>query len=144
MQMGVSGSAPLERRWMKHWAAAGTDLPYLRPVASMEVDSPRTQFFWVSRNKVVAQASRKPWSGVSRGITPVALWNCMSRKQHWVVHLCNPVLVYSQDRRQKNRPICIRSYVHCALGDVSACSPILMTSPRGVVFYLLEGGSAKE
>lgn len=105
MQMGVSEVALLARRWMKRWAAAETTSPCWTPDASMDVDSPRTQFFWVSRNKVTAQASRNTWSGASAGMTPFLLWNCMSRSRNWVVRLWDAVLVYSQERRQKKRAI---------------------------------------
>ena len=48
---------------MKRWAATGTVSPLRRPVASIVVDSPLTQFFCVSRKRVTAVADRKTWSG---------------------------------------------------------------------------------
>ena len=48
---------------MTNRAVAETASPCRTPVASIEVHSPRTQFFWVSRNKVGAQTPRKVWSG---------------------------------------------------------------------------------
>ena len=110
--MGLFGVAPLVRRWMKYWAVVEMASPRLRMVVSMEIDSPQTKFFWVTRNNVVAQASRMVWSGASPGITLAALWNCISWNRNWVVRLWEPIFVYSQNRRQKNRPICMRSAVH--------------------------------
>ena len=101
----------------------------------MEVDSTWTQFFWVSRNNVVAQASRKVWSRASPGITPAVLWNCVSRNQNWVVCLWDAALVYLQDRRQKKSPIWIKLTVHWAFGEELVFPPILITSPREVAFF---------
>ena len=44
-------------------------------MTSTEVDSPRTLFFCVSRNRVVAHGLRKVLSGASPGIMPSVLWN---------------------------------------------------------------------
>ena len=46
-------------------------------MASTEVDSPRTLFFYLSRNRVIAHGLRKVLSGASPGIIPSVLWNCM-------------------------------------------------------------------
>ena len=59
VQIQVSGFAPFSQRWMKRWAVALTTSQWRRHVASMDMESPLTQFFYVSRKRVVSHALRQ-------------------------------------------------------------------------------------
>ena len=72
---------------------------------------------------------------------PRRSWNCMSLNLNWTVLRCEFVLVYSQDRRQKNNAIWMRSARHWERGVVVAAAAALTTSPRGIAFSRLDGGS---
>ena len=99
MQMGVSRVALLDRRWMKRRAAEKITLSYLRPVTSMEVDSPPDIVLLGVEKQGSCPSIQNFLSGTSLGMTHAALCNYIYRKQNWVVRLWNPVMVYSQDHR---------------------------------------------
>ena len=64
-QMVESWSAWCTRRWRKRRAAEDMGSPWVRLVASMVVDSPRTLLLCMSRNRVTSQAQRKVLEGES-------------------------------------------------------------------------------
>ena len=96
---------------MKRWTSATTGSPYYNRMASIVMDSPRTLFFCVSRKSVMASADRKVLSGETFGMMSAWLWNCISYMQYWIVLLCEFVLEYSHDLRQKNIAMITRSAV---------------------------------
>ena len=65
----------LLRRWMKQHdvTVAVTVSPCFSRVASIVVDSPRTQFFYMSRKNVTVEASRNIVLDMSTGMIPFAL-----------------------------------------------------------------------
>ena len=137
-------STLLLRRWMERRAAIGTTSPWGSPLASMEVNSSQTLILWVSRNKVVDHTSRNVWSGLSPKIAPSALWNYTYWKQNYVVQRWDAVFIYVYNQRQKKRLLFMKSVLHWAFADMLVFTPMLMTSPRGVAFPLLEGRSIYE
>ena len=85
VQIGVLDPAPLLWRWINWRAAVVMVHPWGISVASMDVDSLRTQFFWVSRNRVAVHAARFVLTGASRGMTPSLSWSWIFRRRNCVM-----------------------------------------------------------